>query len=207
MSFENEAEADTGVFQMTPMDKWLVRTEKNQILGPFSAEKVRQMILQGSLNAQDEVCQANTYWFYLHEADEVQKQLNVQVPRSTLVEEKGEQTETAIDLRISRDIQVSQNQAAAPENHEGGELIPDLDGHLTEETAVLNNRALRQFTPRKNEMDSEELSDHAREFFRVSVMAHTERPSYWRIFVVFLAVGSLALLGLMIWLLSVRAKV
>jgi hypothetical protein len=195
MNLENEA--DTGVFHLAPVDKWLVRTEKNVITGPFSTERVRQLILEGKLAGQDEVCRSNSYWIYLHESDEVLKQLNVRLPSPVPSEGRGEQTETAIDLRLSLESGAS---------HGPGEGIPDLDANLTEETAVLSNRALREFRPRGQDKSAPEVSESAKDFFRATVLAHTEQPSYWRILAVILTVATTVLLVLMIWLLSTRAK-
>src|SRR4051794_25276443 len=64
------------------MDQWLVRTSTNRIEGPYTRDQVVGMIREGKLGPQDEVCQANQYWIYLHEQHEVQKQLGVQMPRS-----------------------------------------------------------------------------------------------------------------------------
>lgn len=61
-------------------DLWLTRTSQNLISGPFSGDHVRNLILEGRLWLQDEVCPANGYWFYLHESEEVKRQLGIQVP-------------------------------------------------------------------------------------------------------------------------------
>src|SRR5689334_9666342 len=63
------------------MDQWLIRTAQNWIAGPYPQERVRQMILEGKLTLQDEVCLANHYWIHLHEREEVKEQLGVEVPR------------------------------------------------------------------------------------------------------------------------------
>lgn len=77
------------------LEKWLVRTEANCISGPFSREKLQEMILQGSLSLQDEVCRGNSYWIYLHEASEILAQLGVRVPRPVVGgSDEDTQTET-----------------------------------------------------------------------------------------------------------------
>jgi hypothetical protein len=63
------------------MDQWLLRTSKNRVSGPFPKEEICQMILQGKLTHQDEICMANGYWIYIHEYDEVRKYLGIDVPR------------------------------------------------------------------------------------------------------------------------------
>lgn len=76
-------------------EKWLVRTEKNQILGPFPRELVRQMVLDGKLGLQDEVCMGNSYWIYLHETEELRQQLGVVAPR---IRSDDEDTETETEI-------------------------------------------------------------------------------------------------------------
>jgi hypothetical protein len=62
------------------MDQWLVRTSRNWIAGPYLKEQVRQMIAEGKLTLDDEVCSATGYWFFLHEHDEVRTLLGIEVP-------------------------------------------------------------------------------------------------------------------------------
>lgn len=62
------------------MDQWLIRTSDNWIAGPYPEAQIRQMILNGELTYQDEICSANHYWIYLYEREEVMKQLGIEVP-------------------------------------------------------------------------------------------------------------------------------
>lgn len=48
---------------------WLIRTKSNHILGPISKEKVLELLQNGSIKADDEVCSGNGYWFYIREDD------------------------------------------------------------------------------------------------------------------------------------------
>lgn len=52
---------------------WLIRTKSNHILGPISKEKVLELYQNGSIKPDDEVCSGNGYWFFIREADLVQK--------------------------------------------------------------------------------------------------------------------------------------
>lgn len=126
------------------VDKWLVRTEKNLILGPFSTEDVRQMITSGALGYQDEVCGAGSYWIYLHEIEEVKRQLGITVPRQPLPGDEEEVTETDTE---SVTTEISLQDAAAYGDVDSD--IPELSDSVTENTAVLNNRAFRQFRAKK----------------------------------------------------------
>lgn len=51
--------------------------EEYQILGPYLSDQVRVMIKEQVLEADDEICPENGYWFALHEKDDVQKYLGV----------------------------------------------------------------------------------------------------------------------------------
>lgn len=108
------------------MDAWLVRTEKNRITGPFPGEKVRAMILNRELGFQDEICEANRYWIYLHEREEIQKALGIEVPASLsgLAPEEATQTDVEHDL------------------HEPG-MPESAEGTLSESTAMLSGRGFR----------------------------------------------------------------
>lgn len=83
------------------MDQWLVRTSNNIIAGPYSRDQVVKLIHEGKLGLQDEVCQANQYWIFLHEHLEVLRQLNISMPKSSRAEEE-EVTETQTDTASTR---------------------------------------------------------------------------------------------------------
>jgi|GEM_PF-4807112 len=85
----------------TSSEKWLVRSEKNQITGPYAREKLRQMILEGQLGLQDEVCAGNSYWITLNEPEEVRAQLDVIVsPPAKKLDEEDTQTETVHSVSL-----------------------------------------------------------------------------------------------------------
>jgi hypothetical protein len=50
---------------------WLIRTKTNHILGPISKEKVLELLQNGSIKADDEVCSGNGFWFYIREDEMV----------------------------------------------------------------------------------------------------------------------------------------
>ncbi|RLA61910.1 MAG: hypothetical protein DRQ88_09935 [Epsilonproteobacteria bacterium] len=55
---------------------WLIRTGQNQVLGPVTKDKVKELIKSGSLELEDEVCSGNGYWFKIKEEELVDKYLN-----------------------------------------------------------------------------------------------------------------------------------
>lgn len=122
------------------MERWLVRTEKNVISGPYPRELVQQMIRDGKLALEDEVCCANSYWFFLHEQDEVQKLLGVRAPKLDSMDNEITETETQTDTQ-TRSVQA---QTQAKEHSLNEPLIPDI-GEVPEDTKILSNRALREF--------------------------------------------------------------
>ncbi len=52
---------------------WLIRTKNNHILGPVSKDKIKDLIANGSIKGDDEICSGNGYWFYIREEDLVTK--------------------------------------------------------------------------------------------------------------------------------------
>ncbi len=82
------------------MDQWLIRTKENWIAGPYSRVQVKQLILDGKLTIQDEVCLANHYWFFIHERNELAAQLGIDISailKSDGDDESAEITETQLD--------------------------------------------------------------------------------------------------------------
>jgi hypothetical protein len=48
------------------------------VLGPFVTDQVRAMVEQGMLEADDELCPENSYWFALRETHEVKRFLGIE---------------------------------------------------------------------------------------------------------------------------------
>src|ERR1700751_5995740 len=97
----------TGTENANMPDQWLIRTAENQITGPFTRSEVCQFIQQGMLQANDEVCRANNYWFYLHEHQEIRAQLGMELPKELYPEaEESTQTETDVELSEATDPEI-----------------------------------------------------------------------------------------------------
>ncbi len=56
---------------MSMSKNWLIRTKSNHILGPISKDKVLELLQNGSIKADDEVCSGNGFWFFIREDDMV----------------------------------------------------------------------------------------------------------------------------------------
>lgn len=140
-------------------DQWLIRTAENQITGPFTRHEVCQFIQQGKLQANDEVCQANTYWFFLHEHEEIRKQLGIDLPKELYLQaEDSTQTQTDTEIVDATDpeLQIGSTQISSmttlgsirtarnKETQAVPELAQPLD-EVGENTAVMSNRAYRDY--------------------------------------------------------------
>ena len=62
---------------------WLIRSIDNKIYGPISKSKLIDLINSGKINNFDELCKANSYWFYLSEKNEVKKFLGLDLESET----------------------------------------------------------------------------------------------------------------------------
>jgi len=93
-----------------PLNQWLVRTAENFVAGPYTRDQIRQLMRESQLGLQDEVCQANGYWIYLHEKEEVVRHLGADTIQ--WLGESGEeitltQTESSIE-----EIELTEKKAA-----------------------------------------------------------------------------------------------
>jgi hypothetical protein len=62
------------------MDRnWLIRTKNLHILGPVSKTKIKELIENGSIKGDDEVCSGNGYWFFIKEDDLVKKYIHDEI--------------------------------------------------------------------------------------------------------------------------------
>jgi hypothetical protein len=139
------------------MDQWLVRTSANLVAGPYSRDQVCELIKGGQLVHQDEVCAANGFWFFLHEQEEVRKQLGVDMPKTAASEEEVTETSTLAGERTDPSNPAGAHvtgSAAGGATQPGPTLspaelaYPDLaamDGAATPE-----NTAVMQLAPRRS---------------------------------------------------------
>lgn len=52
---------------------WLIRTQNKHILGPVSKKKVKDLIDEGFLKSEDELCSGNGFWFFIKESEYLDK--------------------------------------------------------------------------------------------------------------------------------------
>jgi hypothetical protein len=87
-----------------PDAQWMVRTAQNVMKGPYSIDEIRDFIQSSKLTTLDEVCPSGGYWFFLHEAEEVETQLGVAPPLPLhAAEDEVTQTEVMEELKDDED--------------------------------------------------------------------------------------------------------
>ena len=97
------------------MSHWLVRTAKNVISGPYNREALCQMILSGELGSQDEVCDSGQYWIFLHERDEVARQLGINLPKPPKnPDEETTETQTQTQTQTRTDSMLNAEHTPVP---------------------------------------------------------------------------------------------
>ena len=100
------------------MDQWLARNASNFISGPYTRQEVIALIESRKLGLDDEVCPGNGYWIFLHEHQELQKQLGVTVPRYDRKKDAEEEvTETQTEV-------LTESARAKGEQPHGPRVIP-----------------------------------------------------------------------------------
>lgn len=135
------------------MEQWLVRTAENVIAGPYDKQQVLQLIRQGRLGSQDEVCRANSYWVFLHEHEEVLRHMGREAVQ-LLLEGSGEdatQTQTQTEPGLEREEETLAEQPA-PGELEKAEIELQKSGRATdsgtqEETTAVLNLGRLQYVP------------------------------------------------------------
>ncbi len=130
---------------------WLVRTAKNRISGPYEKQELCRRLEEGQWNLEDEVCPSNGYWIFLHEAEEIRQQLGVELPLRLMPSEE-EITETQTETQTETASLVSGGASRLQEGRASEGMALDLSADappVTEDTAQLSNRALREFHSKK----------------------------------------------------------
>lgn len=113
--------------------QWLVRKNKPQkttmgligpethgpssvvVLGPYVTDQVQDMLRQGLLDADDELCPENSYWFALHEAGEVKRFLGIgrlEFP-SPAGDEESTQPDLEVDAQSASSVALSRPETTA----------------------------------------------------------------------------------------------
>lgn len=148
---------------------WMIRTTENVLSGPYTQPQLVQLIEEEKLELTDEICRGNGYWIYLHEEQEVKKQLGIEVPAALVQFEEPTQTETDTLL-----VKASQE---AREAHSGSTVISTSSSHASSmsSAAAMGARTQRSPTvsvhPESSHMANPELESEEDEIPELSVSA------------------------------------
>jgi len=170
------------------MDPWLVRTAQNQIAGPYSKEQIIDMIQRGQIGLQDEVCQANHYWIYLHEREEVSAQLGIEVLRSKKERGDEEITETQTESLRDEETDPGINASGYRGDANSDDDCPELDEAVLGEHEKSTSRMKRRKGPgeiRKSSSASKVRPGYSDRFAALATrgaeaLPSMESPSIWR---------------------------
>jgi hypothetical protein len=141
--------------------EWLIRTKNNHILGPVSIKKVRELIENDSIKADDEISCGNGYWFYIREKELVEKYILSEKKQGFNPVTEAETVLAAPLKEEVEDIIIDENSGSAIPNNSDLEF-PDLDSltptqepidELQDKEEILNE--LRE----KNSHEDESLSE------------------------------------------------
>jgi hypothetical protein len=135
-------------------DEWLVRTAQNLIAGPYTQAQIIQLIRDGQLSLQDEICPANGYWIFLHERDEVKRALAIELPRSMAPGGEEEITETQTEATSPEIEPASEGSLPGTPGGRLPALEPMPTVTDTEQTSMLSNSALRSFQAQQQQSET-----------------------------------------------------
>jgi hypothetical protein len=90
------------------------------VLGPYLTDQVRLMVQQGMLEADDELCPENGYWFTLHESGELKKFLGIDyVARRMGPDDEATQPDIEVtqpDIVMEAEAEVQASHSSNPES-------------------------------------------------------------------------------------------
>lgn len=190
------------------MSEWLVRTSDNIIAGPFTKDQIKSLIMEGKLSHQDEVCEANHYWFTLHDQDEVLEQLDIEI---SLIEPGSEEENTQTDTyTITKTVPIPKSV---------GQDLPSLLGESSDQARLLGSAATRQLVFRSRlvtenqkptepeDGDTDEMPSRRKrssanialnDFSRSQVFRRFESAALWKaMMIVLIVVSALLIVGVL----------
>lgn len=156
------------------MDQWLVRTSENIIAGPYSTEQIKNLIRERKLCHQDEICQGNSYWFYLYEQNEVHKQLGLTMPKNPALDPDDEETQT--DTKVVETVPIESDLS-----------VPDLNLDSTDgSTTVMSSKNFKEVLTQKSAQESEKKADQPIKIYEPVIFKGIESTSLWKAVVIIL---------------------
>ncbi|GAB4020602.1 MAG: hypothetical protein Fur0010_23300 [Bdellovibrio sp.] len=108
---------------------WLIRTHKNQILGPVSKQKIIEFLDGGALSKDDELSTGNGYWFWVRESELVERYVRGDVPQTfnPISEAKDVITSSLTENKTASISRIPSHQAKASAPNVAESLPPDDD--------------------------------------------------------------------------------
>jgi hypothetical protein len=167
------------------MAQWLIRTAPNaglsEVQGPMDIETLKEVIRSGNLQAKDEICSGDGYWFSIEDADEMERQVGIVPPREALksasADSDAPDDETQTDTELLTEPPIPD--------------LPDVaDAAEPSATRVMRSKSRVH------------LAGIPQRLGRVQVIRSMERPSVWKI-LGFILAG--VVLGLLILTLKILA--
>ena len=64
---------------------WLIRTKEHEIIGPVTRDKVLSLLQEKKLLDEDELCQGNSFWFYVKEKNFLKEYFDLDVSEESNV--------------------------------------------------------------------------------------------------------------------------
>lgn len=139
------------------MDRnWLIRTKNLHILGPVSKAKIKELLSNGSIKGDDEICSGNGYWFsikeellvqrYVH-SDELQEFNPVSEAKSIrmMKEEESNTESTREDITVGDITQVLN--LSSLEDADGSSISLTKQDHSENEVAPLDFKEFKVEEP------------------------------------------------------------
>lgn len=126
---------------------WLIRTKNNHILGPVSKEKVKELISNGSIKGDDEICSGNGYWLFVKEKELIEKYIfgessqpfnPVSEAESVLTKKNDSEKNKEVLIPSDENLEYPDNDSSASSEPDditlvGGINIKDLDNSAHDE--------------------------------------------------------------------------
>lgn len=126
--------------------EWLIRTKNNHILGPVTKEKIRQLITNGSIKGDDEICAGNGHWIFIREQELIDKYVFGDTPQgfNPVQESLPVLTQISIHDRRNHPVQEATDGAILPS--ESDLMYPGEDSSVQSQT----NDTSVGFDPKKD---------------------------------------------------------
>lgn len=122
---------------------WLIRTREHEIIGPLSKEKVQTLLKDKKLVEEDELCQGNSFWFYVKEKKFLKEFLEIDIE-----EDESNQVDEFV-------LESNSGDEKKMEKGEGVEDSKNESSPSTEVETVADEEKISEDSPRVEDSGSE----------------------------------------------------